>query len=334
MGFTTDNFCFQNEMSPMLDDEEFLFEDPIPTLWEQKKEENPLFLVEGFLSEPKEKQLGGKLNKVPLIRHTILVDAEKLFTKGCEKNYGRYLKDRTMKGIICGYNRLTKEIIEIETIQTVQIFKNEKNNLYLSNNKEEWFCIFDQLIIKESSHNYGQKLFLRFTFEFNNKLYSIDSSNFETISKRAIDKSVQKKYSQTSSSSNSNSKSEKKLIKIEPSMGLKGCLVKLQILNLEKNDSIFIYLGNNFIENFSILKNDLIIFEIPIECEIGKLNLKISLDNGQTFLKSDLKFECIDQNDERGIQKLVNYLIQTSNDKINQSISSQISLENMINKYL
>jgi hypothetical protein len=48
MGFTSDNYSFDDEDSPMLDDDLLL--DQCPKLWETCVTENPLLLVEGSLT--------------------------------------------------------------------------------------------------------------------------------------------------------------------------------------------------------------------------------------------------------------------------------------------
>jgi hypothetical protein len=232
MGFTSDNFSFDEETSPMLD-EDLL--DQCPKLWETCLE-NPLLLVEGishtphshslgFLSPPKEKQLGGKTNKTPLPRHTVMVDKSKLRS-------GVHFK--SMSAFVCGYDRITREKMEIERIENVEIFQKE-----VSRSEVQYFAIFDHLIIKESSHNYGQQLFLRFKLEMNtHEVYCIESCPFETISKRGVEKNLKKEYFKVEEK-----KKEKEILKIEPTLGFRGSLVKIYIKNLEKDDCLFIYIG-------------------------------------------------------------------------------------------
>eukprot|EP01080_Neovahlkampfia_damariscottae_P006028 gene6028-10030_t len=271
----------------MFEETAFMFQDE-PKLWESQLEDfhtedaNPLFLIQGFLNEPKEKQSGGKMNRIPLQRHVILIDVEQLFRGGHDRIYQSELRGLSIQAVVCGHDRLTKEKIEIETVETVKMSKNEKTNVYLPEGKEEWFCVFDHLVIKESSHNYGQKLFLKFKFEINKKVYSIESSTFETISKRAIDKSIKKKYDLREDSNKK--KLEKRILNIEPAIGFRSSLSKILISNLEKNDSILIYLGNKFIENYAILNNE-VVFEIPLDCPFGELNLKIQLQILNVLIK-------------------------------------------------
>jgi hypothetical protein len=180
----------------------------------------------GFLSTPKEKQLGGKTNKTPLPRHTVMIDKSKLENKTINPVH------LMMSAYVCGYDRITREKMEIENVENVKMIKRE-----VSRSEVEYFAIFDNLIIKESSHNYGQQLFLRFKLEWNSQVFQIESCPFETISKRGVEKNLKKEFKQVQE------KKEKEIIKMEPSLGFRGSLSKIYIRNLEKNDCLFIYIG-------------------------------------------------------------------------------------------
>lgn len=279
-------------------EEDFLFDEDIPTLWESGVE---LQIYQGFNTPLKDKVPGGKLNKEPLPTHVIGIEK-------CEE--GVNLKDIVMKSYVCGYDKINKQKVELEHLKTSK----------LESRNGQWFCVFKGLVNTHSSHNNGQKLFLKFVAFYQDKIIGkVESYEFETITKRGMEKNLKKGVKKED-------QQEAVLTKIDPIAGFRGSLIKIQGKNLATQDlkSIHIYFGNTFASKVGILQDSLVT-EVPSNCTIGNTTINVSIDNGHTFLPSSLSFYCISKTDSYGIQNLVKYWVTKPDE-------NQESLESLINK--
>lgn len=131
-----------------------------------------MYIAQGFYYQPRDKQLGGKDNREALPRHVVKVNLN-LF-----KPHLRPSKLR-IKASLYGYKRLSRHTMELDSF----------GEQPLTNLNGDWGAVFDSLIVKHSSHNHGQRLFLRFVLldDSGKELCSVDSSEFETITRRGIE---------------------------------------------------------------------------------------------------------------------------------------------------
>jgi hypothetical protein len=83
------------------------------------------------------------------------------------------------------YLVLAKLIGKKNKVEYAEIEKLEQSGLRYMNG--HWMALFDRLIVQHASHNYGQKLFIRFTIVDGFTLQPIaycDTASFETITRR------------------------------------------------------------------------------------------------------------------------------------------------------
>lgn len=141
-------------------------------------------IVEGFITPASQKQCGGKDNREPLAAHIIRLD-----TKEIPDEYKKQREKLYIRAHLIGYKKLTKEKAVLSVLQQFS----------LTSDKEIIELTFDHMICKHSSHNHGQKLFIKFCLvdlsdrKHPKELQSIQSAEFETITKRGVEKQRQKK---------------------------------------------------------------------------------------------------------------------------------------------
>jgi len=161
-----------------------VIEEKIPRRMSQAK---LMEIVEGFFEEPKKKVLSGKTNRSPVNPHCLRVQVGYLGEE--------HLKKYSMTGSIHGYHKLTKT--KTESLGVLQKISFSSQNESLNWRKEEGavFVTFRSMIVKHSSHNHGQKLFIRFTLldAEENAIDQVDTADFSTITRRGVEKQRQKK---------------------------------------------------------------------------------------------------------------------------------------------
>ncbi|KAL0484246.1 tgrB1 [Acrasis kona] len=156
--------------------------------------DSPLDIDEGFKQTPKLKVTGGKDNKDPLPVQTIAVNVN--YFIDCLKLTAEQFSALIVRASLAGYKKPSpgKDIV------VLGILEEQKMPSVLNYSNKQRFVVrvsFRNLIVKHSSHNNGQKLLLRFSVidpKEGNELKSIDSAEFETITRRGIEKQKQKDY--------------------------------------------------------------------------------------------------------------------------------------------
>lgn len=248
---------------------------------------NLLKIEQGIITQQNERVLGGRGNKEPLQRHTLLLNALLL-----PKNYSP--ENLIVKARLCGLKK-NQSIVEIETLAQTNFIQN--NN--------EWKCDFDNMVIQHASHNNGQKLFIRFSLEHKESLlYRIDTASFETITKRGIEKKRKK------------TEVGDLIPTIEyfdpPFCPLKqNNLVKIygkQFPEISVSH-ILVKFGNVLCNEVICIKKDMILCETPSSQDIKDVKVSVSFDRGLTFSnESESSFSFIDKNPD-GIDKFLKYLL-------------------------
>jgi hypothetical protein len=135
--------------------------------------QNYLRILEGFNNQNIKKQPGGKDNIKDVIDKQIIELNDKSL-----KNI--QINTLTCQASVVGYDKMKREKVILSLLS-------EKT--FQQTNDKRWICIFDNLIVKFSSHLNGQKLLIRFTLFDSKKniLCFLDSYEFETITKRGRD---------------------------------------------------------------------------------------------------------------------------------------------------
>jgi hypothetical protein len=146
-------------------------------------------IAEGFSTPPLEKVPGGKDNRKPLPRHIIAVDLTALPTPYEFTSAASHVGSLIVRASLMGYKRLSsaREEVHLTTLETIPLIKAAKLAMNL------YHLHFENLVVNYSSHNHGQKLFIRFSLVDATKpsedpeICFVDSSVFETITKRGIE---------------------------------------------------------------------------------------------------------------------------------------------------
>lgn len=134
---------------------------------------NLIKIIEGFHIKPEKRQPGGSDNKQPLPKHVIELYANKL-------PFNIHPGSLFCRAEVYGYDRERKNKIRLGEVGEKQF---EENN---DGFQKRWLAVFDNMIIKFSSHFNGQWLSLRFSLVDSNKnaIYYVDSKDFQTITQR------------------------------------------------------------------------------------------------------------------------------------------------------
>jgi hypothetical protein len=152
-------------------------EDSQPIL--QNTNSNLIQLVAGLTSSHG-KVIGGRGNKESLPKQIIKLgdNLPPVYTPS----------KLVINAFLYGHKKGETKPTKIESLE-VEKSLNESNG--------SWTATFEKIVLKHSSHHNGQKLFIRFyLFDSESKktLYKVDSSTFETITKRGIEVSSNEKF--------------------------------------------------------------------------------------------------------------------------------------------
>lgn len=261
-------------------------------------------LVEGFFQEPKEKVLSGKTNKSPVHPHRVQVNLNGINDK---------VEDMMVTASIHGYHKLTKT--KTESLGTLQTMKLSGSSDDLINREEQGklFVTFKDMVVTKSSHNHGQKLFIRFSLinSEGKSLDHLDSADFSTITRRGVEKRKQKK-------------TKEKLAKIE--LLEKG----IHTPTITGSDPAFIFTGTSQIiklygKNFGALQSQGLkvnfgnaaahdVFSVRpdmILVEVGSLkegNVRVSIEQNGKEYKSDHTITVLPKSNQNNghVQPVVN----------------------------
>jgi hypothetical protein len=149
-------------------------------------------IVQGFRVSPTAKQIGGKDNREPLPTHVISINMN--YFIGKQNMSLQEFAQLSIRASLVGYKKplLVKDKLVLSTLEELSMPQPLPN--YVPQQQNFVRVAFKNLIVKHSSHNHGQKLLLRFsvTTPTGIPLESVDSAEFETITRRGIEKQRQK----------------------------------------------------------------------------------------------------------------------------------------------
>jgi hypothetical protein len=168
-------------------------QDMTPTPGEPMVANIAVDIVQGFRISPASKQIGGKDNREPLPPHIISVNMNYFIEKQnmTIQEFSRLI----VRASLVGYKKplLVKDKLILSTLEDLPMAAQMPLN-YQPMQQCYAKMAFKNLVVKHSSHNHGQKLLLRFSVITTGGLVlqSVDSAEFETITRRGIEKQRQK----------------------------------------------------------------------------------------------------------------------------------------------
>jgi hypothetical protein len=264
-----------------------------------------LTVIEGFTSTPTDKQSGGRDNKQPLRRHVVNVT----LPQNAQANQ---------------YLVIAKLIGKKNKVEYAEIEKLEQSGLRFSNG--QWISVFDRLIIQHASHNFGQKLFIRFTlvdgFTLNPISY-VDSAPFETITRRGQEKRKRK---------------DKMIFTVvEPSTVFNNgqSVIKLHGTGFTSvptlnPTNVLVKFGNVFSKDVFTLQENVVICQVPPLDFHGDLLIELSLDGGKSWIITGLVLKVLN-----GVQesKIIQQKVAPTQNQQERLPSVQELVEYSANKF-
>ena len=318
--------CFFNDSSSMNNNNTIITTPPIiaqqqsissslspPPLQPPPSSQNLIKLIEGYNRTllPDETPIGGKDNtKSALPRQVIELNVQSV-----PKHIP--VSSLSCKVFVCGYHKVAKSSPTLNNIANnhgmTRVILGEvaekRFEPFTANNDSEqqrYVAIFDKIICKFSSQNNGQKLCLRFFLCDANKtrICFVDSEDFETITKRGIDKRKKRKRG--------DDESEPSVHHVEPSLGLttQRQLVKITGHGLvcPPVQQVQVMFGERESPEVHSVKRNVIICETPVAEKAGLVNVLVSFDAKRTYLKSNAKYRYVDPSDEQGVKDMIHAL--------------------------
>jgi len=193
-------------------------------------------LVRGFLTPPTSKQIGGKDNREPIVEHVLHI-----YTRRIPSMYHQSIPQMEVAAELVGYKKpmLMKDKVMLSPLQKQSLIpqSTSNNNRSAVTIDEVIVMKFSNLVVKHSSHNHGQKLLCRFNLTLpNGKVIDVaESAEFETITRRGIEKQRQKELIiKKKIEDENNTLPPPHVLRVEPSTSLVqgGNLVKIHVQNL------------------------------------------------------------------------------------------------------
>jgi hypothetical protein len=267
---------------------------------------NLIRLVEGFNTIVKDKQLGGKDNsKHPLPRQVIELTYSKLPPNSDPEAL-------TVRASVLGYDRLSR---------TRSILGNLSEKRFVeagSGPMKRWLAIFDDIVIQFSSHNNGQKLAIRFQLlDANMKpVCYVDSHEFETITKRGLEKIKERQKRKRSDDDDYSAMVENVDPGIGPIQG--GQLVKVQGRGFvcPPVSQAVVKFGDRHVREIHSIRRNNIVCETP-EGEAGVVDVQVSLGGSpsgkEKFLPTNAQYQYVDPTNTDSVQLMVRYIMHQNN---------------------
>eukprot|EP01080_Neovahlkampfia_damariscottae_P001146 gene1146-10660_t len=258
----------------------------------QNSTENLIFLEFG-LTSPHGKVIGGRGNKEKIPKQQVALNAQIL-----PSNYTS--SKLVANAHLYGHRKSDNSPIQIDTLESNKPFILEE---------ETWRASFNDITIRHSSHNNGQRLFIRFfLFDLITKttLYQCDSSLFETITKRGMEKKRKKNDFKEN-------KSNFKTVNpnVVPITG--GTLVKItgsDFLEVPARQ-VVVKFGDFTSGEVVCVNEDLIICETPQISQAKHLDVTISYDAGSTFISTGLQVNFVSKT-KSGIEMIMKLFCQNT----------------------
>lgn len=134
-----------------------------------------LTILEGLNKTPTERYPGGRTNtKNAMPKQVVMVEKEKL-------PQGVRDEDLLVQAEVLGFSRAVQDMVPIGILEPLKNLQKDEN--------DQLVAIYQNSILRFSSHSHGQKLALRWTLFCNkHRICSLDSYPFQTITERGIQK--------------------------------------------------------------------------------------------------------------------------------------------------
>lgn len=291
-------------------------------------------LVHGFLKAPEMKQIGGKDNKEPIAEHVINVIIGNIPDPYCNQ-----LSKMFVVAELIGYKKpmLVKDKIVLGTLQKLPLLNPTESSPRPT--VDIITLRFSDLVVKHSSHNHGQKLLIRFNLVAPDEkiLYTVESAEFETITRRGIEKQRQKEVIlKKKIEEETNSLPPPFVTRVEPNVSVVegGNLIKIYIQNLPpsisllnyriaspisdessnsniggtphkhkskvfRDNIISVFIGQQECREVFCGRDGVLICEIPpsLNAAVGKVSINVSIDGKKTCLPSQAALTYVTQDE-------------------------------------
>jgi hypothetical protein len=282
-------------------------------------EERPaLKIVEGLIRDqsPFERQRGGRGNTEPLPKHVIAIDWASIAMHNSNLFSGHSYNTLHLFCYLMGYERKSMTIAKIDTLKKVVL------NSPMSSDYPTQYIVLSDLICQNATQFHCRKPFtLRFSLQDSQsgkELYFCESKPFYTITKRGEDKRADIERCRSSLNVSkkrridSKTKSLSSILDIKPSScSCKGDELARIYFNLKlpprmRLSSTKVLFGEKEARIYYFDQGELIC-EIPpapeLSC-VSKVQVRVSLDNGKSFLDDSICFTYIPE------KTLDNFVIQ------------------------
>lgn len=265
---------------------------------------NLIKLVEGFNKPLKDKQIGGKDNT----KHTIPTQTVELAASKLPPNSDPSVL--CVRASVLGYDRSARTKIILGHI----------SDKPFEERASKWISVFDDIVVQFSSHNNGQKLALRFQLLDADKkpVCHVDSYEFETITKRGLEK-----IKERAKRKRSDSEHESIVEFCDPSMGLTqgGQLVKVMGRGFvcPPATQAVVRFGEKDAREVHSVKRNIIVCETP-EGDPGKVDVTVSLDK-KGILPTTATFEYVDPADQERVQEMIRNMLKPPHYESDESSS-------------
>lgn len=305
-----------------------------------------LTILDGFNKEPKEKQPSGHNNKQAMPIHSLQV--------ACTvSSYALLPPQETLRvtvSLACFKHKFSKHKKQIKETLCPPVLL-DRSAIHPSNQDSSgekcffWLARFEDIILTQTSHMNGGRLFLRFSLVLGETvLASIDSAGFQTITTRGLKKRAdkageppakrgRKPTAQKNMSNNNNNNSsetinpssqKQKIVKDEPqetAVSLSPILAAIDpSIGITNGRQFVLITGKNFVVDPSasvlvrfdkVLSPEIYCVNMDrILCETpphdeGVVDVTVSFDGGSTFAQGNLKYRYVDHSTSQGKEAIL-----------------------------
>eukprot|EP01027_Heterolobosea_sp_BB2_P000298 GEZU01000435.1.p1 GENE.GEZU01000435.1~~GEZU01000435.1.p1 ORF type:complete len:524 (-),score=216.05 GEZU01000435.1:1343-2893(-) len=258
-----------------------------------------LTITEGFATAPLQKQPGGKDNMKKIQKHVIELNVNSLPS-------GHDPANLKVKASVLGYDRLSRSKMVLDECYAVNL----KEVSSVGGMTKRWIAEFDKIVVKRTSHNNGGKLFLRFTLvdttnDIETKIAHVDSAEFETITKRGLEKKRERDRGSV----------EQEAIPIamavEPPVGVIYGRQYVKVVGQSFVPSpvsqLIVKFGDATSPEVFTVKRNFILCETPAAEREGQVEVSVSFDAGKSFIESEAKYLYVNPATADGQQQLLTY---------------------------
>jgi hypothetical protein len=268
-------------------------------------------IAEGLNKNSNVKYLGGKQNnQYPMPPQTLEVDWNKMPRVYMDQYGVTSIHQLICRAFVLGFDRQKRSMVSLGRISSDKRFHETPDG--------RWVAVFNDIFVQYASHNYGQRLALRFHLVMINNdggsdddrvLCQADSTEFQTITKRGLEKEQQRERNRIEKH-----KYGAVVESVEPSIGFPvgNQLVKIYLSGMVgdsststantsqlSNSQVSVFFGDQQSPEIHSVKKNVIVCETP-EHVPGTVDVVVSLvkkDNVGTCLTSKAKFRFVDPND-------------------------------------